>query len=189
MMISIDKFRDADDDDALSDETILNVFRKKDEKVLKTAEIAEELPITQNWTSKRLNKLETKERVHSKSAGPGRVWWLDENEPTNYIPEGIGDLVFYATEARQAARNVWIMCIGMFIVGGLLLIPILLLDIFPPLRAIPFRTQDFAFGAFVAALGGTLFLMGGCYPEADIHRNIETIHAVVGASEAGADWR
>lgn len=150
-----------DDDDSLSDEAILNVIRRADETVLTTAEIADELPVTQNWTSKRLNELETKERVHSKSAGQGRVWWLDEAEPDNHVPSSIGDLMWYAVEADQAATNVWIMSMGMFVIGGLLMIPIFLFGVLPPLKALPLTMQDFATGAILAAVGGSLFLIGG----------------------------
>lgn len=152
---------DDDDDDSLSDEAILNVIRRDDETVLTTAEIADELPVTQNWTSKRLNELETKERVHSKSAGQGRVWWLDETEPDAHVPSSLGDLMWYTVEADQAATNIWIMGLGMFIIGGLLMIPIFLMGAFPPLQAIPLTIQDFATGAILAALGGALFLIGG----------------------------
>jgi hypothetical protein len=161
MTALLDQLQGDDDDDSLSDEAILNVMRRKDEKVLKTAEIADELPITQNWTSNRLNELETKGRVHSKSAGQGRVWWLNEAEPDHHIAENIGDLMWYASEAENAARNVWIMSVGMFIIGGALMLPIFLLGIYPPLTAIPFTIQDFATGAILAAVGGSLFLIGG----------------------------
>ncbi|GGL64269.1 hypothetical protein [Halocalculus aciditolerans] len=152
---------DKSDDDSLPDEAILNVMRRGDEKVLTTAEIARELPITQDWTGKRLNKLETNGRVHSKSAGQGRVWWLDEAEPASHVAEHIGDLMWYASTADQSAGNIWIMSVGMFIVSGLLLIPILLLGLFPALSAIPFTTTDFATGAMLGAVGGALFLIGG----------------------------
>lgn len=159
-MSLFDQLKD-DDDNALSDEAILNVIRSEDEQVLKTGEIADELPITQHWTSQRLNKLESKGRVHSKSAGQGRVWWLDDGEPDYYIAESVGDLMWYASEAEQAATFIWTMSVGMFFVGGLLMIPIFLLGIYPSLRVIPFTTQDFATGAILAAIGGAIFLAGG----------------------------
>lgn len=151
-----------DEDDSVSDETILNVIRNKGEKVITTSEIADDLTITQSWTSNRLNELETKGRIHSKSAGQGRVWWLDESEPAHHVAESIDDLMWYASEADQAATNVWIMCAGMFIIGGFLMIPIFLLEVFPRLTMIPFTVQDFATGAMLAAIGGSLFLIGGC---------------------------
>jgi len=158
----LDKLKQEDEDNSLSDEAILNAMRAKDDKVLKTAEIADQLPITQNWTSKRLNELESKERVHSKSAGQGRVWWLDEKEPNHHVAEDIGDLMWYASEAEQATANIWVMSLGMFIISGLLLIPILLLKFFPPLTVVPFTVTDFATGAMLAATGGAVFLIGGC---------------------------
>ncbi|WP_157969347.1 hypothetical protein [Haloplanus rubicundus] len=150
-----------EDDEPLSEERILNVIRESDERVLKTAEIAEELPVTQAWTNTKLNELETKGRVHSKSAGSGRVWWLDDAEPNHYVAESIGDLMYYASEADQAAVNVWLMSLGLFVVAGLLLIPIFLLGMYPSLSVIPYNTQDFATAAILMAIGGGLFLVGG----------------------------
>lgn len=160
-MSIIGRLKSDSEDDSLSDEAILNALRQKDQKVVKTSEIAEDLPIGHNWTGKRLNKLETRGRVHSKSAGQGRVWWLNEAEPEYYVSEGIGDLMWYASAAKQSSRDVWIMSIGMFIVSGLLLIPILLINVFPALTVVPFTINDFATGAMLAAVGGALFLIGG----------------------------
>ena len=106
MVPILDEFQNkinSDEDDALSDEAILNVLRRNDDRVLKTSEIAEELPITPQWTSQRLNQLENKGRVHSKSAGQGRVWWLGEAESPYPVAEGIGDLMWYSSLANQTS--------------------------------------------------------------------------------------
>lgn len=103
----LEKLVENNGDDALTDEQILNVFRFKiqeGERVLKTREVAEELPITPNWTGKRLNKLEEKGRVHSKSAGQGDVWWIDDDEPKFPVSEGMG-AVGEEQEARRAQRR------------------------------------------------------------------------------------
>ncbi|AXG07228.1 hypothetical protein DU500_12795 [Haloplanus rubicundus] len=89
------------------------------------------------------------------------MWWLDDAEPNHYVAESIGDLMYYASEADQAAVNVWLMSLGLFVVAGLLLIPIFLLGMYPSLSVIPYNTQDFATAAILMAIGGGLFLVGG----------------------------
>lgn len=62
----------------LSEAEICLVLHDTTERVLTTAEIAEELPIGHRATLKRLSRLADKGIVHSKKAGPkARVWWLD----------------------------------------------------------------------------------------------------------------
>ncbi|MFC7213072.1 hypothetical protein ACFQO4_03120 [Saliphagus sp. GCM10025334] len=162
MVPIIDKLREEEDDE-LSDEEILNVFRRKlqeeSEKVLKTAEIADELPISQNWTSSRLNELETDERVHSKSAGQGRVWWLDESEPDYPVSLGIGDLIWYSSQARRASRTSGLIGLGMLALGGLLLLPVFALGLFPDLVIEPLTAHNLAVLATLAALYAGLFLI------------------------------
>lgn len=159
-MALLEKLRDEDDDE-LNDETILNVFRREDEKVLKTKEIADELPITQTWTNTRLNELETKGRVHSKSAGRGRVWWLDETETNIPVAEGIGDVMWYSARAERVSETVGVAGIGMFVVGGLLLIPIFLMGVYPSLKNPFVTTQDIATTAMLAAIVASLLLIVG----------------------------
>jgi hypothetical protein len=164
MLAILDDLRDGGDDDELDDEQIMNAIRRQDEKVVKTAEIAEELPITQNWTNKRLNKLESKGRVHSKSAGRGRVWWPDDAEPESPVAESIGDLVWYGSQSGELAKNLWLMSAVSFLMGGVLMIPILLLGLYPPLSVVPFAQADFATAAMVLALiGSALLVVGGAF--------------------------
>lgn len=160
-MSLLDQMRKEDEDDSLSDEAILNVLRRNDDKVLKTAEIADELPITPNWTSKRLNQLENQGRVHSKSAGQGRVWWLDDSEAPSPVAEGIGDIMWYSTLANRTGRMVMLTGIGTFAVSGLLLVPILLFGFFPALNELPVTVNDFATVAMLAAFAAGLFLVVG----------------------------
>jgi len=147
--------------ESVTDETILNVIRRKDEKVLKTAEISEELTISQNWTGKRLNELESQERVHSKSAGQGRVWWLDESEPAFPVAEGFRDLIWYSSAAKRASSTLLLTGLGMFTLGGVLVLVILLLGVFPSLSVLPFTSQNLATTAMYAALGASLLLVVG----------------------------
>lgn len=165
MVQIIDKLQEDPKNDDLSDEEILNVFRRKlqkeDEKVLKTAEVAEELPVSQNWTSSRLNQLETNDRVHSKSAGQGRVWWLDESEPEHPVAQGIGDIIWYSSMTRRASRTSGLIALGMLALGGLLLLPISGLNLFPSLETGPLTTHNLAVLATLAAIYAGLFLMVG----------------------------
>lgn len=151
----------ADGEEKVSDEQILNDIRRNDERVVRTGEIAEELPLTQNWTSKRLNKLESKGRVHSKSAGQGRVWWLDDAEPDHHVPEHIGDLMYYISQAQVAARNVLVMSVGLFVIGGLFTLSVILVDLVPGFGVVPFSNEDFVTAALLAGIGGALFLIAG----------------------------
>jgi len=162
MVPVLDRIQD-DDTDELADRTILNVFRRTDDKVLKTGEIAEELPISHDWTSKRLNRLESKGRVHSKSAGRGRVWWLDDSEPSVPLSEGIEDIMWYATAANEVSTTSLLTGGGMFIVAGMLLIPIFLTGIYPNyLNPIPVTTEHIATTAMIAAVvAGLLLVVGG----------------------------
>ncbi|MCU4971158.1 hypothetical protein OB955_00195 [Halobacteria archaeon AArc-m2/3/4] len=165
MVPIIDKLREDIKDDELSDEEILNVFRQKlqekDEKVLKTAEVAEQLPVSQNWTSSRLNQLETDDRVHSKSAGQGRVWWLDESEPEYPVAQGIGDIIWYSSLARRASRTSGLIGFGMLALGGLLLLPIFGLNLFPNLETGLLTTHNMAVLATLAAIYAGLILIVG----------------------------
>lgn len=169
----LERFEDDSEDDGLSDEKILNVFRKKlqedGEKVLKTAEIADELPISQTWTSSRLNELETDERVHSKSAGQGRVWWLDESEPKHPVASGVGDVIWYSSLAKRASRTAGLIGLGMLALGGLLLLPIFGLNLvgftigpLTPHNLVVFATLAAMYaGLFlIIAIGLRLFSMG-----------------------------
>lgn len=151
-----------DQEDELSDEHILNVIRRSDEKVLKTAEIAEELPISRSWTGKRLNKLESDGRVRSKSAGRGRVWWLHDSEPSFPVATGIGDLMWYSSVASRASREIILTGLGLFIIGGALLLPILLLNFIPTLSVPVLSSENLGTTAMLAAIGaGMLLILGG----------------------------
>lgn len=108
------------DDDAVSDEQILNVFRYADGPLLKTAEVADELPIGSYWTNKRLQDLESKGRVHSKSAGRGNIWTLDDAEPTFPVREDIGDILWYVNSIKRAGTHSILLAVGFFGVAGIL---------------------------------------------------------------------
>jgi DNA-binding HxlR family transcriptional regulator len=63
----------------VEDDEILEVFFDSDDRVLTTAEIADELPISRRGLLDRLNQLEEEGRVKKKRVG-GRniVWWPTE---------------------------------------------------------------------------------------------------------------
>lgn len=62
----------------VSDAEILQRMREADDAVLTTKEIADMLPIKRNATLRRLRKLADKNKIRTKSAGSGTVWWLPE---------------------------------------------------------------------------------------------------------------
>lgn len=150
------------EDDALSDEGILNVFRRSNVPLLKTAEVAEELPIGQYWTNKRLQELEAQGRVHSKSAGQGNVWSLDEAEPTFPIREGIGDILWYILQMKQASSTVLWIAFGLFGVAGIFAL-ILFISYLDANFFFQFYSQDSVVGImWSAAILRLLFsLVGG----------------------------
>lgn len=151
-----------DEDDSLSDEQILNVFQIKiqeGERVLKTAEVAEELPVTPDWTGKRLSDLEEEGRVHSKSAGQGDVWWLDEDESEFPIPEGMGKWLWTSLLVKRDSRFSGTIGLGLAALGGIFLIPYLMLEIFPSMEVWLFTAQHVATLAMLAALVAGLFLI------------------------------
>lgn len=152
-----------DEDDSLSDEQILNVFRikiQKGERVLKTAEVADELPVTPDWTGKRLSDLEEEGRVHSKSAGQGDVWWLDDDdEPEFPVPEGMRKWLWISLLVKRDSRFSGTIGLGMAALGGIFLIPYLMLEIFPSMEVWLFTAQNVATLSMYAALGAGLFLI------------------------------
>lgn len=63
----------------VTDEEMLAIFKETDERVLSTAEVSDELPITRRATLDRLTSLAEDGRVESKSIGQrNRVWWVPE---------------------------------------------------------------------------------------------------------------
>lgn len=63
-----------------SDDDIIDIFRKSEDLVLSTTEVAEKLSYSQPGAYKRLRKLEEKGRLESKMLGDVRAWWLSEAE-------------------------------------------------------------------------------------------------------------
>lgn len=72
----------------VTDEEILNVFRRSDKPYLKTGDVVKELSIGERAVQKRLNRLEDDGRLVSESVGPAIVRWLDDDEPTEVVNEG-----------------------------------------------------------------------------------------------------
>ncbi|WP_199268371.1 hypothetical protein [Halomarina oriensis] len=151
----------ASSDDGVPDESILNVLRRSDEKVLKTSEIADPLPIKQGWTSDRLKTLEGEGRVHSKKAGSGRVWWLDDSEPTHPVAEGFEDVRWWVSLLSNVGTNVAKMGVGVLVLSGMLLIPIFALFAAPTWEFGMLTTENLVTVALVGAIDGGLFLVVG----------------------------
>lgn len=150
------------EDDTVTDEQILNVFRRADEPILKTADVADQLPIGDYWTNKRLQELEEKGRVHSKSAGQGNVWTIDDAEATFPVREGIGDILWYVSTIKRASTYAFLLAFGLFAVAG----------IFALLLFVSYNYPDFFFQFYSdndvisyiylgAVLGLLVFLAGG----------------------------
>lgn len=144
----------------VSDREILNVFRRSDERVLKTAEIADELTIGQAWTGKRLERLKSESRVHVKSAGSkARVWWLDENEVKRPVSDGFGDVMWYRSKSRKASDVFYLIAFGLYGSSGILLIPYLLFDAYPSLQSSVLSTDIMSSSAFLGARIASLSLI------------------------------
>jgi hypothetical protein len=153
-----------DDSDAqdgeVPDREILNVFRRSDEKVLRTSEIADELPIGQQWTGTRLERLEGSSRVHSKSAGSkARVWWLNENEVERPVADGLGDLMWYRSLLKEVSDNLYLIAFGVYVAAGILLVPYLLFEIYPSLQTGVISTEAVSFTALLAAVVASVLLI------------------------------
>lgn len=157
--------------DHTSDREILNVFRYSEESMMATREIADELPITPEWTHKRLKRLKEDERLEfRKFAGEGGsqesggidVWRLSSSETRTPVPEGpfdIGWWLFQLSKLRSAtfrAGGVLMMA------GGLLLIPIFFLISSSETNVFIFHQTMYIAGAMAAALtAGIFFILGG----------------------------
>lgn len=59
-----------------TDEEILDFFRKSEDPVFSTSEIADALSYSQPGMFKRLRKLENKGKLESKKLGGTKAWWL-----------------------------------------------------------------------------------------------------------------
>lgn len=68
----------------VSDEEILDLFRKSADPVLTASEIAEEIPLGRRAVFKRLRNLADQGVLESKETGSGgRVWWLPGSTETD----------------------------------------------------------------------------------------------------------
>lgn len=149
------------EEDRVSNEAILNVFRRADDPLLTTAEVADAVDLTPEWTSKRLQKLESKGRVHSKSAGQGRVWSLDESEPSFPVREGIGDVLWYISQIREASTTSFWLGGGMFGVSGLFALVLLISYLESEFFFQFYTSDDVVTVMWFAAIFGFLFILTG----------------------------
>lgn len=69
----------------VSDEEILEVFRKASDPVLTTKEIAEEIDLGRRGAYDRLRKLSHEDSIEMKKVGEtGAVWWSHEMPRVDY---------------------------------------------------------------------------------------------------------
>lgn len=65
----------------VSDDEILDVFRRAEEPALIASEVSDELPIGRRGVYKRLEQLHDVERLgRKKIGGRGTLWWLIDEE-------------------------------------------------------------------------------------------------------------
>lgn len=63
----------------VSDDEILDVFRRASDPVLTTAEVAEEVDLGRRGAFDRLSRLAKENKLEMKKVGKsGAVWWLSE---------------------------------------------------------------------------------------------------------------
>ncbi|ELZ49813.1 hypothetical protein C464_03699 [Halorubrum coriense DSM 10284] len=62
-----------------SDDEILEYFRKSDDKIFSTSEIADGLSYSQPGIYRRLVELEGEGKIESKTLGGTRAWWLSDD--------------------------------------------------------------------------------------------------------------
>jgi len=151
-------------DGKLSDREILNVFRyseNTEETMLKTAEVAEELPITQEWTHERLERLEEDERVEMRTFAGVDVWRLSPGETSTPVPASAGDLGWWRYQARESAFTAYRWGTVLLMVGGLLLIPLFFLSTADQVTYLVFHQDTYAAAAMAAALVAGLTFLGG----------------------------
>jgi hypothetical protein len=102
--------------DEVTDEEILNVLRRHDDQWLSTNQIAQDLPITQDWTNNRLNQLEASNRVESKAVGQGRIWRLHDDEVDYPIHPEIGTWGYRVAQTNRIADTLF--WAGKLFIGG-----------------------------------------------------------------------
>lgn len=73
-----------DQDPAISDDEILDIFRKASDPALTASEVADELPISRRAVFYRLRKLEDQGTLRSKKTGArGTIWWYPGHTSTS----------------------------------------------------------------------------------------------------------
>lgn len=90
----------------VSDEALLNSFRRSSQPFLKTSEVEESVTIGRRAVQKRLNKLEEEGRIEKKEIGQASLWWLADDEPENPIGEEGARLMQFALAASDAIETV-----------------------------------------------------------------------------------
>ena len=63
----------------VTDDEIVTVLRETSEHVLSTYEVAEQLPIKEKATIRRLKELRNEGCISGKQVGRNWVWWIPDN--------------------------------------------------------------------------------------------------------------
>lgn len=134
------------------DAKFLNVLRKADRPFAKTGTFADEVGVHQRTALKRLNKLEKAGRVESEQIGQPKIWWLDENEPTEPVGESGARILRLSNKLSEVVEGIRSLWRDFFAMSGFLLLVILTADsqgiIFPVLG-----NEGVAIIAYILALG------------------------------------
>lgn len=147
-----------------TDREILNVFRyaqNSDETMLKTKEIADELPITHEWTRQRLNDLEDDGRVKSRDFSGVDVWRLSPTETPTPVPGNALDLGWWSFQAYETAFASYRFGAVLLMTGGLFLIPTFVIIASAEVNSLLFSGDNYASAAMTAALISSFFFIAG----------------------------
>ena len=138
----------------VSDEEILNVFRRANRPFRKTGDVVKELTIGERAVQKRLKKLEEEGRVEGESVGSAIIWWLDGDEPEDEVWEDEAKYYRWSNRARSLAYTSFGIGFWCFAFAGVLILAAIGVDTFsPPL--FPLSAQHLFMGvALMVYFGG-----------------------------------
>jgi len=136
-----------------TDEEILNVLREADEEYLPTTEIAEELSNGKRRTGGRLNELEGEGRVEHKELGQTYIWTLADEEHSNPVKPGLGDIVRRSNLLRHYGKGIATTGKDIFIIGGVFVLVSLTANLQGASLPLLSNTQ-ILIGGYMALVGG-----------------------------------
>lgn len=107
----------SDEDNEYHTEDILNVFRRSDDAILGSAEVADEVGMTTDGATNRLKQLMEDGRVEGKQIGRPWVWTLPNNERQKVVPSNIDRLIYVLEWFDNKARLVLVTGLLAAIIG------------------------------------------------------------------------